>query len=131
MIINCLTECQLIFKNFTIKLVISFCFNFFLFSFKVTHPFKIPVLDGTRYISEFLSTQVCARFTQAEMRHNRIFYATALPLAAILPPNVTSSADTSVDVVMVTVNMAACSGNHVRVVVEAYRRHPHFRSQLR
>jgi len=66
--------------------------------------------------------QVCANFTQEEELSNKTRYAAALPLAAILQPNVTSSVyrpTSGYNVVMVTVNMTACPYMEIQVIVEA------------
>jgi len=69
-----------------------------------------------------LYVQACGQFTQAARQFNRTVYSSVVPIAAILPFNVTSATDTtSARVVMVTVNMRACPRTKMRVFVKAYR----------
>jgi len=59
-----------------------------------------------------------------------MYYSAALPLAATLPPNVTSLTDTSGRVAMVTVVMETCRDAEMHVVVEAFRGQKDFCEQL-
>ena len=69
--------------------------------------------------------QICAEFTQLERRRHNTVYSAALPLADMLPPNVTSW------VVMVTVNkMEACNDTGMRVHVEAYGERSYLTGQI-
>jgi len=66
--------------------------------------------------------QVCADFTQVDTRHKETVFAAAVHMAAILSPDMTSSDATSGRVTAVKLNVPACLGAEVRVVVDRYEK---------